>query len=180
MLETNRLYLRHPVPKDADAFIQEMSASTELHHPWVDPPLEKSHFEFYCKVAQSEETDGYLIIEKKSDAIVGVINLNQIVYGVLCNASVGYYVGSRFANKGYMKEALLSVIDYAFREKGLHRIEANIQPGNRYSKRLVKRLRFRYEGLSPKYIYIKGQWCDHERYALTIEDYIQKILGLKH
>ncbi len=177
MIESDRLYMRHPKLDDAEAFIRVMSASKALHDPWVDPPLEKEHFEFYCEVAQSKETEGYLICEKASDAIVGVINLNQIVYGVLCNVSFGYYIAAEYANRGYMREAVLRMLDFAFRDKKLHRVEANIQANNLYSKRLVKKLRFRYEGLSEKYIWIKGQWCDHERYAMTVEDYIKKHLS---
>ena len=175
-IETERLYLRHPEIKDAKPFIELMRASKNLHHPWVEPPCEQDHFEFYCKVAQSEQTDGYVICSKETDAVMGVININQIVYGVLCNASLGYYIGESYAHSGYMHEALLGILHFAFAEKKLHRLEANIQAGNHYSKRLIRKLRFRNEGFSPKYIYINGKWCDHERYAMTVEDYVQKLM----
>jgi [ribosomal protein S5]-alanine N-acetyltransferase len=176
LIEADRIYMRHPDKTDGDEFIALMEQSKALHHPWVEPPLQQDHFEFYCEVAQSEQTDGFLICDKETEAIMGVINLNQIVYGVLCNASVGYYMGAPFAHGGYMHEALRAVLHYSFSEKRLHRIEANIQPHNHYSKRLVRKLRFRNEGFSPKYIYICGKWCDHERYAMTAEDYVQKLM----
>ncbi len=176
VVETKRLYLRHPEIKDAEEFIALMLGSKELHHPWVEPPCEQEHFAFYCGVAQSEATDGYLICNNETDAIMGVVNINQIVYGVLCSASLGYYMGASYAHSGYMHEALLGVLHFAFTEKKLHRLEANIQAGNHYSKRLVRKLRFRHEGFSPKYIYIGKKWCDHERYAMTIEDYLQKLV----
>jgi ribosomal-protein-alanine N-acetyltransferase len=58
------------------------------------------------------------------------------------------------------------VVRDAFRRLGLHRLEANIQPGNRASIRLARRLGFRREGYSPRYLKIQGRWRDHERWAL--------------
>jgi ribosomal-protein-alanine N-acetyltransferase len=75
-----------------------------------------------------------------------------------------------------MSEGLRMVLRRAFRMHRLHRVEANIQPGNRASRRVVGRLGFRREGFSPRYLKIGGRWCDHERWALTHEEW-QESLG---
>jgi ribosomal-protein-alanine N-acetyltransferase len=67
---------------------------------------------------------------------------------------------------GYMKEGMLQVIQHAFDELGLHRLEANIQPGNLASIGLARSTGFEYEGFSPRFLKIKGEWCDHERWAV--------------
>jgi len=70
-----------------------------------------------------------------------------------------------------MSEALQLVLRYAFRDLGLHRLEANIQPGNVASVALVQRAGFSLEGYSRRYLKIGGQWRDHERWAIIAEDY---------
>jgi ribosomal-protein-alanine N-acetyltransferase len=69
-----------------------------------------------------------------------------------------------------MTEALSGVVEVAFAQLDLHRLEANIQPANQSSRALVQRLGFRLEGLSARYLFIDGAWRDHERWALTVED----------
>jgi ribosomal-protein-alanine N-acetyltransferase len=63
------------------------------------------------------------------------------------------------------------VVTHAFDTMKLHRLEANIQPANARSKALVKRLGFRREGMSPRYLKINGRWRDHERWAILSEDW---------
>ena len=70
-----------------------------------------------------------------------------------------------------MKDGLAQVITHAFKTMKLHRLEANIQPGNQPSKALVKKLGFRREGFSPRYLKINGRWRDHERWAILSEDW---------
>ena len=68
-----------------------------------------------------------------------------------------------------MSEALQLVLREAFETLGLHRVEANIQPGNRGSIALARRAGFKLEGFSPGYLKIAGEWRDHERWALRAE-----------
>jgi ribosomal-protein-alanine N-acetyltransferase len=68
-----------------------------------------------------------------------------------------------------MTEGLTLVLRHAFRRLGLHRLEPNIQPENLASRRLVRRLGFRKEGFSPRYLKIAGRWRDHERWAIVRE-----------
>ena len=72
-----------------------------------------------------------------------------------------------------MAEGVALALDHAFTTLHLHRIEANIQPSNIASINLVKRLGFSNEGFSRQYLKINGKWRDHERWALTIENWLQ-------
>jgi ribosomal-protein-alanine N-acetyltransferase len=100
-----------------------------------------------------------------------VININEILRGFLQSAFLGYYGGFFHAGQGYMTEGMSLVLRHAFVKLELHRVEANIQPGNTRSIRLVERCGFTREGFSRRYLKIGGKWRDHERWALLVEDW---------
>jgi ribosomal-protein-alanine N-acetyltransferase len=100
-------------------------------------------------------------------AIIGVVNLNEIVRGGLQSAFIGYYAFAGATGHGYTTEAIPLVLRDAFAVLGPHRIGANVQPGNRRSLALAARCGFRREGFSPRYLKIGGRWCDHERWAVV-------------
>jgi ribosomal-protein-alanine N-acetyltransferase len=103
--------------------------------------------------------------------------VSEIVRGVFQSAYLSYYAHVQHAGQGLMKEGVAAVLDRVFGIHRLHRVEANIQPGNRVSRALVRRLGFRKEGFSPRYLKIGGRWRDHERWALTREDWRGSLGG---
>jgi len=107
----------------------------------------------------------------QDNAIAGAINLSQIFHGGFQSAYLGYFMGAPFAGKGYATEALQLMLRHAFKTLKLHRIEANVQPGNVASIALVQRTGFVREGYSRRYLKICGKWRDHERWAIIADDW---------
>jgi [ribosomal protein S5]-alanine N-acetyltransferase len=164
-----RVYLRRLAPHDQAEFLELVRASRDVHGPWVAPPAGVAGFQRLLRRVEAGTVVSVLVCERESAAIVGVFNLSQIVRSNFRSAYLGYYGHVRFAGRGYMREGLELVVRYAFAKLGLHRIEANIQPGNRKSIALVERCGFDKEGFSPRYLKVAGRWRDHERWALTVE-----------
>ena len=91
--------------------------------------------------------------------------------GAFLSAYLGYYAFAPHAGRGYMTEALVLLLDAAYRDVGLHRVEVNVQPTNARSLALVERIGFAREGYSRRYVRIGGRWRDHVRYAMVAEDW---------
>jgi len=164
--------LRRPTAGDREEFLALARESVEFLRPWTDPPATSERFDEYLRRrqgGQGEMDDGVLVCEIASGRIAGVINVSCIVRGFFQSAFVGYWIGKPFARRGYMTGGLRLLMGYAFGEMKLHRLEANIQPGNLPSIALVRRCGFAKEGLSPKYLRVFGEWRDHERWAVRAE-----------
>ncbi|MGW7055268.1 GNAT family N-acetyltransferase [Streptomyces sp. NPDC054887] len=170
LAEGPRVALRHFGPADAEEFTARARESKGLHHPWLFPPDQPAAYAAYAGPLIDNPTRvGYLVCERPHGAIAGFININNIVGGGFLCGALGYGAFAHAAGRGLMSEGLGLVVDRAFGPLGLHRLEANIQPGNAASLALVRRAGFRLEGFSPDFIYVDGAWRDHERWALTAE-----------
>ncbi|MCP2325556.1 ribosomal-protein-alanine N-acetyltransferase [Hamadaea flava] len=106
------------------------------------------------------------------ERFVGHINLGNIVRRAFASAYCGYWIDSRAAGQGIMPTALALVVDHAFNAAGLHRVEINIRPENKASRRVVEKLEIREEAYHPHYMFIDGAWRDHIGYAVTVEDIV--------
>ena len=103
----------------------------------------------------------YIMSLEQSSKIIGIIGLNNVVWGAFYSAFLGYKLDKYFINKGYMSVAVEMLTKYAFEELGLHRIEANVMPKNKASLRVLEKNQFINEGISKYYLNINGIWEDH-------------------
>jgi ribosomal-protein-alanine N-acetyltransferase len=178
----SRVYLRPPAAADEAEFLTLARASRALHDPWVRPPRVPGEFRHYVARAAREWNAEpahvcRLVVRAADDALVGAANLNNLVWGGLRAASLGYYAFAPHAGHGYVREGVALLLTHGFRRTGLHRVEAAIQPGNAASAALVHALGFRHEGASPRYLKLGGRWRDHERYAVHAEEWRPARLG---
>ena len=165
-----RVSIRLLKATDRDAFLEMVHQSRDLHRPSAYPPERADQFDELLSRCSREDFACFVVLDDESGDLAGIFNISQIVRGSFQSAFLGYYGSARHAGKGLMKEGLQHVLDYAFGPLSLHRIEANIQPGNAASIALARGAGFRLEGYSPRYLLIGGQWRDHERYALTVDE----------
>ena len=151
---------------DEAEFLAAVQASRALHGAWVQPPATRIAFRARVRRLAGPEHLGFTVRRADTGALVGVVEVTNIVRGVFLNAYLGYYAFAGHEHQGLMTAGLRRVARHSFTQLGLHRLEANIQPGNTASIALVKACGFRLEGYSPRYLKLRGRWRDHERWAL--------------
>lgn len=156
---------------DEDEFVAAVLESRELHRPWVDPPGTPEPFVAYLERSCREDQAAYVVRHDTCGGLVGYVSVGNIVRRAFQSAYLGYAAFEGHAGRGLMLAGLRAVIDIAFGELGLHRVEANIQPANSRSIGLVRKLGFEREGFSPRYLMVDDDWRDHERWALRSEQW---------
>lgn len=167
-LNSRRLVLRNLTPEHTQEML-DYYIKNENHLKQFEPTRDSS---FYTYEGQKEILtesfrqfiDGTSIDLGifKDEKLIGKIKLSNIVYGILRSAFVGYSIDKDHQGKGYMKEVLRKVCNYAFEEMGLHRLEASTLLENERSQSVLKACDFEELGVSRKYLYISGEWRDHK------------------
>jgi [ribosomal protein S5]-alanine N-acetyltransferase len=170
-----RVFLRPPALSDRTEFLDLMRASRSFHRPWASAPTNDDRFAAYLADSRRPDFEAMLVCRHEDSAIVGFFNLSQIARGLLQSTYLGYAAGKPYAGQGYMREGLALVLRHAFLTLRLHRVEANIQPGNHASLALARGAGFRREGFSPRYLKIGGRWRDHERWAILSDEWRTRV-----
>lgn len=171
------IYLRRPSLEDFAEYCALRRSSAEFHRPWepIPPPgfdpFGEEAFRRYVDSSDTEQRVRTFLCRREDHRIVGAMNWNELVRGPLQSAYLGYWIGASFARRGYMREGLALALRHSFEGLELHRVEANVRPENTASIALVRGAGFRREGYSPRYVKIAGEWCDHERWAMLVDDW---------
>lgn len=139
-----------------------------------DPVSEAGAFKARCGAWERQRhfdaAYGYGIFLRKGP-FIGEVSLGSVQRGPFQSANVGYWIDQAHAGQGYMPEAVALLLRFAFEQLGLHRVEAAIVPRNTSSRRIAEKLGLREEGMSERFLQIRGVWEDHVRYAITSEDW---------
>lgn len=165
-----RSYLRKPVPGDAEEFVAAVAASDHLT-PWAYPPAGVAEFRQWLTRGDRHENEQFLVCDRADDAIAGFVNLKGIQRGAIQRATAGWSSLAPRVGRGHLSDGLAMVLEVAFTQMRLHRVEADIQPGNERSRVLARRTGLRLEGYSPRLVLIDGEWRDHERWAIDADDW---------
>ena len=177
-LVRGRVYLQPPRQRDWKQWSQLRHASRQFLVPWEPTwaydSLTRSAFRRRVRVYAQEWRHGtgysFFVFRRSDDRLLGGVTLSNVRRGVAQNGSLGYWIGETFARQGLMTEALAGVLDFAFDDLGLHRIEAACLPSNEASRAVLLKLGFAQEGFAREFLRINGAWQDHVLFAILRND----------
>lgn len=178
MVRGDDMLLRPPGASDFPAWSQLRSESRDFLTPWepVWPTDDLTRAGFrrrlrrYADDMSADLAYPFLIFIDDGATLVGGATLANVRRGIAQCATLGYWIGARYARRGLMTRALRVLLPAAFRELRLHRIEAACIPSNAASVRVLERIGFAREGLARQYLCINGVWQDHALYGLLRAD----------
>jgi len=168
-------------PADYDQWIEIRRRCRDWLLPWEPRPAgapapaeDRTSFSSRCSLRERERQlgTGFGFGIFVGSGLVGELTLSSIQRGPFQSAYVGYWVDEACAGKGYVPEAVVVALAYAFDELELHRIEISIIPRNARSRRVVEKLGIRLEGVAQRFLQINGSWEDHARYGITREEWL--------
>ena len=162
---------------DAEALAGLYRANREFLAPW-SPARPDAYFTAQAQRAiVAKELDAYareamrpMVILDGGGQLAGRIHLNGITRGAFQSASVGYWVAQACNGRGLASAAVAEVIEIAFKDLGLHRLQAETLLYNVPSQRVLIRNGFKPFGVAPSYIQIAGEWQDHIVFQLLNEN----------
>jgi len=174
-LADERIFLRLPRRGDHEEWARLRGESRDFLEPWeprwaldeLSPAAWRDRLRRYRTEFAEGTAVPFLIFEQEHGRMAGGISLSNIRYGVSQSASIGYWMGARYAGQGMMVAALKLLIPYSFDTLRLHRLEAACIPDNNRSIRVLEKAGFTREGLLHSYLKINSAWQDHYLYALV-------------
>jgi ribosomal-protein-alanine N-acetyltransferase len=172
------VWLRAPLMSDYAAWAELRARSREHLTPW-EPVWQRDELtrsayrrrvRHYHREAREDLGYAFLIFRNGDDQLLGGLSLSNVRRGVTQAAVLGYWLGLPFVRQGFMTAAVAAVVDCAFEDLHLHRLEAATMPNNVASIRVLERNGFRREGIARRLLKINGAWEDHVLHALVVDD----------
>ncbi|WP_454713801.1 GNAT family N-acetyltransferase [Caulobacter segnis] len=174
-LEGSAVYLRPPRPGDHRAWAALRAKSRPFLEPWEPTWPEhdltraafRARLSAYARELELGEAYPFFIFRREDHALVGALRLFHVRRGVAQTGAVGYWIGQPFTRQGHMRDAVQTLIRFAFTGLGLHRLEAACMPENHASAALLLKCGFSEEGYAPAYLKINGGWRDHRLFGMV-------------
>ena len=166
--ETKRLRMRFISENDIHAIFLNINNDKEVLKYYLDKYLEKEEDMTLNKVIKyclENERYFFAIELKDTKEVIGMIHECSTPSETFDSSEIGYAIGRKYWNQGYMSEALKAMIDFIFKT-GVHKVVVSHLVGNNASKRVIEKCDLIYEGRRKEEIHYHEQYWDVDYYYL--------------
>lgn len=175
-LLTPRLRLRPYEPRDVDDLFAMQSDPVVMRYwsypPWTERAQAEAKLVEVVAAIRRAEACPWVVADRASDRFVGTCALFALV-PTHARCEVGYALTRAGQGRGLATEAVRRALVHAFDVLGMERIEADVDPRNGPSVRLLERLGFRREGLLRARWRVAGEVQDAFLYGLLRDDFVR-------
>lgn len=175
-LQTDRLTLRRMKPSDAKDMYEYAKRSDVTEYLLWEPHVCLEQTQDYLHFLQTRYRTGdfydWAVIDKAQNKMIGTCGFANLDFPNN-KAEIGYVLNPAFWGQGIAAEAVRVVMEFAFMELNVHRVEARYIAGNERSRRVMEKCGMKFEGIAKSSMYIKGQYRDIGTCAIVFDDYIK-------
>jgi len=176
-LETKRLILRRLRPEDEnDVFEYASDEEVSRFVFWnTHRSIEDSRNFINSTLGRYErdEAGEWGIVLKEENKLIGTIGFTGFDSRSR-RAEIGYVLSRKYWGQGIMPEALNRLLEFAFTEMDLNRVECHHVSPNEKSGRVMQKVGMSYEGTAREKVFFKGQFWDLKQYAILKSDWVIK------
>jgi ribosomal-protein-serine acetyltransferase len=154
------------------ALVERERAHLREWLPWVDMTTEVEHTLNFIKTSlqQFAGNDGFSAGIWSGEEFIGGIGTHKIDW-LYRRVGIGYWIAREFQGRGIVTDACRAVIEHAFHEWMLNRVEIHCAVGNEKSCAIPKRLGFQFEGVLREAQLLNGEYHDIHVYAMLARDW---------
>lgn len=176
-MATQRLALRWLTEDDVPALFSVFS-HPEVMRYWSTPPMKdpseaRALLDRIHEAFRQKTLFEWGVVLGKEDRVIGTCTLFHLDEQNR-RAEIGYALARECWGQGLMSEALTTLLEYAFSTLDLHRIEADVDPRNEPSVRILERLGFEREGLFRERWLVAGERQDSLMLGLLRQDWLRR------
>ena len=175
----NGAWVRSPLITDAEAIFDAVKRNRHHLMEWLEwagsirtPEDEREALRNLLEsAARGERIQLSIWVEGN---FAGMVELKKLSQGA--NGEIGYWIGREFQGRGLVTKTVELLLDYGFREMGLHRIQIQAATGNQRSRAIPERLGFTHEGTLREVALLNGAFVDYEVYSILAREWLANRL----
>lgn len=174
MLEGKNVNLRLAEKEDL-ALLAEWVNKPEVFGEYN--PLHQMSRADFEKIFDGPHEEKWFVVEKKDGTKIGFVAHFYVLHVAGRQLEIGYSLLPNERGKGYCSEAIKIMVDYLFLSKDIGRIQAQTDPRNVASQKVLEKAGFKREGTLRRSFFMRGEWRDSYIYSILREEWKEpKIL----